>query len=160
MCFLWDEMRAFIQRVQEASVSVDGCELASIGAGLLVYIGITHQDSERDIDFICNKLIHARLFSDLEGKLNLSCLDLRLELLLISQFTLYGELQKGRRPSFSDAAPAEVSSKIFNQLLEHIRNICDLRIEQGKFQSHMKVHSINDGPVSLLIESNNQAWRT
>jgi D-tyrosyl-tRNA(Tyr) deacylase len=140
-------VRALVQRVSRASVEVDGDELASIGPGLLVLLGVRAGDTPEQADRIAAKLERLRVFEDAEGKLNLSVRDVGGELLCVSQFTLYGDARKGNRPSFVDAAPPELAEPLY----ERVRSA--LGAEGGAFGAHMRVALVNDGPVTLLLEA-------
>jgi D-aminoacyl-tRNA deacylase len=145
-------MRAVIQRVKEASVEVDGKIVGKIGRGLLVLLGIARGDTTQDIQWMVDKIVNLRIFEKEEGKLDESLLDISGELLVISQFTLYGDCSKGRRPSFSDAMDAGSARKFFETFVERAREKV-LRVETGIFQSFMNVNLINEGPVTLILES-------
>ena len=145
-------MKALIQRVSEASVSVEGQSIASIQKGLLVFIGITSGDGPKDIEYLKEKILNLRIFEGESGKLDLSVLDLKGEILLVSQFTLYGTCDKGRRPDFAQAAPIEEARLIYEQVVASFQK-SELKIEQGQFQAHMQVKLCNDGPVTLMLES-------
>jgi D-tyrosyl-tRNA(Tyr) deacylase len=138
-------MRALVQRVSEASVSTDR-ELARIGPGLLVLLGVARGDTAEQADRLAGKLARLRVFEDAEGKLNLSVRDVGGELLCVSQFTLYGDARKGNRPSFVDAAPPELAEPLY----ERVRSA--LGAQGGAFGAHMSVSLVNDGPVTLLLE--------
>jgi D-tyrosyl-tRNA(Tyr) deacylase len=133
-------------------VRVDDRLEGSIGPGLLVLIGIGAGDTRREADYLIEKTVNLRIFSDENGKMNLSALDLRGELLLVSQFTLYGECRKGRRPSFDAAAPPAVARELYGYVVEKVRET-GLVTGTGVFQAHMQVELVNDGPVTLLLES-------
>ncbi len=139
-------MRALVQRVSEASVTVDGEEIARIGRGLLVLLGVRGEDGVEDADRLAGKLERLRVFEDAEGRMNLSVRDVDGELLVVSQFTLYGDARKGNRPSFVDAAPPELAEPLY----EHVRSA--LGAEGGRFGARMQVALVNDGPVTLLLE--------
>jgi D-tyrosyl-tRNA(Tyr) deacylase len=143
-------MRALLQRVTEARVTVDGVITGEIGAGLLVFLGVSKLDTEADAEFVAQKVLNLRIFSDDEGKMNRSILDSGGALLVVSQFTLYGDCRKGRRPSFDDAAPPEQARALYEHFVAIARR-SDLKIETGVFQAHMKVSLINDGPVTLIV---------
>jgi D-aminoacyl-tRNA deacylase len=145
-------MRFLIQRVTRASVTVDGKLESRIGAGLLVLVGVSAVDSIRDADYLCAKLIHLRIFPDEEGRMNRSVLDTGGALLLVSQFTLYGDCRKGRRPSFDAAAPAPLARELYEYVVSRIQE-SGLTTCTGVFQAHMEVELVNDGPVTLLLES-------
>jgi D-tyrosyl-tRNA(Tyr) deacylase len=145
-------MRAVIQRVKEASVTVDGVVVGSIGKGLMVLVGVGKDDAERDLDWMIEKIINLRIFEDSSGRFDTSLLDIGGELLLVSQFTLHGDCRKGRRPSFSDAMPAEQAREMFERLVAKAREKV-AHVETGVFQAMMDVHLVNDGPVTLIIDS-------
>jgi D-aminoacyl-tRNA deacylase len=145
-------MRAVVQRVSRARVEVDGKVTGEIGAGLLVLLGVSKTDQESDADFVAEKIVNLRIFSDAAGKMNLSLLDAGGALLAVSQFTLYGDCRKGRRPSFDQAAPAEQARALYERFVEAARR-GGVRVETGVFQAHMEVSLVNDGPVTLLVES-------
>jgi D-aminoacyl-tRNA deacylase len=141
------QVRALVQRVSEASVSVDGEEIARIGRGLLVLLGVRNEDSVQEADRIAGKLERLRVFEDDEGRMNLSVRDVGGELLVVSQFTLYGDARKGNRPSFVDAAPPDVAEPLY----ERVRSA--LGAQGGRFGARMEVALLNDGPVTLLLEA-------
>jgi D-tyrosyl-tRNA(Tyr) deacylase len=145
-------MRAVIQRVSQASVKVEGSVLGEIGPGLLALLGIAKPDTAADAEFLADKILNLRVFPDQAGKMNRSLLDTGGALLVVSQFTLYGDCRKGRRPSFDDAAPAEQARPLYEHFIEVARR-SGLRVETGVFQAHMDVSLVNDGPVTLLVES-------
>ena len=140
-------MRALVQRVSEASVTVAGEEVARIGRGLLVLLGVRRGDGDAEADRIASKLLALRVFEDADGKLNLSVLDVGGEVLVVSQFTLYGDARKGNRPSFVDAAPPEEAEPLY----ERVRAATGA--EGGVFGARMAVALVNDGPVTLLLEA-------
>ena len=145
-------MRALVQRVSRASVSVGDETVGAIGAGLLVLIGFSAEDADEDTSYIVGKTVNLRIFADDEGRFNRSALDVGAELLLVSQFTLYADTRRGRRPSFSSAAPPEQAAAAFDRAVELFRQ-SGLRVETGVFQAHMMVHSTNDGPVTIMLDS-------
>lgn len=145
-------MRALVQRVTHAVVSVDNDIVGSIGPGLVVLLGIAGDDSEEDASYIVSKTVNLRIFADEEGRFNRSALDMGAELLVISQFTLYGDTRRGRRPSFSDAAPPEQAESLFQRTLDMFK-ASGLKVETGRFQAHMMVSIHNDGPVTIMIDS-------
>ena len=145
-------MRALLQRVSEASVSVDDKVVGQIGPGFVVLIGISDQDTDDDSDYLVGKTLNLRVFADADGKFNLSALDTGADLLVISQFTLYADTRKGRRPSFTDAAPPDKASEMFDDVLERFR-ASGLKVETGRFQAHMQVSIHNDGPVTIMLDS-------
>ncbi len=145
-------MRAVIQRVTAARVEVDGAVAGRIDAGLLVLLGVAKTDTAQDSDFLIEKILHLRIFSDGAGKMNRSLLETGGALLVVSQFTLYGDCRKGRRPSFDLAAPAEQARALYEQFIAAARR-AGVRVETGVFQASMAVSLTNDGPVTLVIES-------
>lgn len=145
-------MRAVVQRVSEASVTVDGKEKGSIEKGLLVFAGIVKDDDEKDGQYIASKIAGLRIFEDREGKMNLSVREVGGEILLVSQFTLAGDARKGRRPSFEKAMRPETASLLFEKLVKMVENE-GLTVATGQFQAHMEIKLINDGPVTLLLDS-------
>jgi D-tyrosyl-tRNA(Tyr) deacylase len=145
-------MKAVIQRVDRASVSVDGNEVSRIGGGLLVLLGVEKGDSEKDADFLLDKITHLRIFEDGEGKMNLSLLDISGELLVVSQFTLLADCRKGRRPSFTDAADPATAAMLYEYMLVKAKEKLS-KVGQGQFQAMMKVGLVNNGPVTILLDS-------
>jgi D-tyrosyl-tRNA(Tyr) deacylase len=145
-------MRALLQRVTEARVTVDQVISGEIGKGLLVLLGVSKLDTEADAEFVAQKVLHLRIFEDGHGKMNRSLLDTGGAMLVVSQFTLYGDCRKGRRPSFDDAAPAEQARALYEYFVEATRR-AGLRVETGIFQAHMRVSLVNDGPVTVLVET-------
>jgi D-tyrosyl-tRNA(Tyr) deacylase len=145
-------MRAVIQRVSEARVKVEGSVLGEVGPGLLALVGVAKPDSAADAEFLAEKILNLRVFPDEAGKMNRSLLDTGGALLVVSQFTLYGDCRKGRRPSFDAAAPAEQARALYERFVEVARR-SGVRVETGVFQAHMEVSLVNDGPVTLLVES-------
>ncbi len=145
-------MRAVVQRVKEARVEVNENRVSAIETGLLVYLGVQSTDELADVEYICEKIVGLRVFEDSAGKMNLSIQEAGGSLLLVSQFTLYGDCRKGRRPSFSDAAPPEKAKMLYELLTANCRER-GIAVETGIFREMMKVYSINDGPVTLLLDS-------
>ncbi len=145
-------MKALLQRVTKASVSTADGEAGRIGHGLVVLVGVANGDTEKDVRYLAQKTVNLRIFSDEKGKFNLSALDIRGDLLLISQFTLLADTRKGRRPSFIEAAPSEEAEKLFGFFVEQVCTI-GLKVETGRFQQHMQVEIHNDGPVTILLDS-------
>ena len=145
-------MRALVQRVSEASVSAEGQLLGRIGPGLVILLGICRDDEEQDADYLVTKTLNLRIFGDDDGRFNLSARDVGAELLVISQFTLYADTRKGRRPSFTNAAPSDQAQPLFQHALAKFRD-SELRVETGKFQAHMLVSIQNDGPVTIMLDS-------
>jgi D-tyrosyl-tRNA(Tyr) deacylase len=145
-------MRAVVQRVAEATVRVDGAVVGQIGAGLLVLLGVGQGDQETDADYIVDKLLHLRIFPDGEGQMNLSVLDTRGELLAVSQFTLYADTRRGRRPGYSAAAPPEEANRLYRYFVGRLGE-SGLRVEEGVFRAMMDVSLVNRGPVTILLDS-------
>ncbi len=146
-------MKALVQRVSEGSVSIDGEVVGSIGRGLVILFGAGRGDTEKDVVYLAEKCANLRIFCDENGKMNRSLLDVGGEALIISQFTLYGDCRKGRRPGFSDAADPADAEKFYRQFVELMRNQKIARVETGRFGADMKVKIFNDGPVTFLLES-------
>lgn len=145
-------MKAILQRVTQASVTVSGEIVGSIDNGLVVLLGVASGDTVRDAQYLAQKTVGLRIFSDSEGKFNLSALDVNGELLVISQFTLLADTRKGRRPSFIDAAPPGLAEELFNRFVEEVRT-SGLKVETGQFQAHMLVEIHNNGPVTIMLDS-------
>ncbi len=145
-------MKAILQRVSEATIKVDGEFRGEIGKGLVVLLGIKDGDTEKDIDYMINKIINLRIFDDEDGKLNKSLLDESGELMIVSNFTLYGDTKKGRRPSYIEAAKPDVAKEIYNKFIEKLGKT-GIKFEQGEFQAYMEVDIQNDGPITLIVES-------
>jgi len=145
-------MRAVVQRVISASVRVDDELTGAIGAGLMVLLGVHRDDVEADAAYLADRVLGLRIFSDAAGKMNLSLLDTGGALLVVSQFTLYGDTRRGRRPGFDQAAPPERARALYELFVEEARKR-GVRVETGIFQAHMQVSLTNDGPVTLIVES-------
>lgn len=145
-------MRAVVQRVREASVVVAGQRVGAIGPGLMVLVGIGSQDSVRDADWMVDKIVNLRIFETEEGRLDKSLLDIGGSLLLVSQFTLYGDCRKGRRPSFSDAMRPDEARQLFDLFVARARGLVGC-VETGVFQASMDVSLVNVGPVTILLDS-------
>ena len=145
-------MRALVQRVSDGSVSIDGQVVGSIGPGLVILVGISRDDTEEDVPYIVSKTVNLRIFADEQGRFNLSALETGAELLVISQFTLYGDTRKGRRPSFTQAAPPEQAETLFESTVGMFRE-SGRTVEVGRFQAHMVVSIRNDGPVTIMLDS-------
>lgn len=145
-------MRAVVQRITDGKVVVEEKVTGQIDKGLLVYLGVGNDDSIQDVKYMAEKIVNLRIFEDEEEKMNLSLLDTGGKLLVVSQFTLFGDCRKGRRPSFTDAAKPETADHLYNEFVK----LCEemgVQVETGVFQAHMMVHSINDGPVTMLLDS-------
>ena len=145
-------MKALIQRVLQASVSVDSKVIGEIGRGLVVLVGVTSLDSEKDVNYLVDKVANLRIFSDEAGKFNISALEIGGEILIISQFTLLADTRKGRRPSFTGAALPQQAETLFNLFVEQMQST-GLTVATGQFQAHMLVEIHNDGPVTIMLDS-------
>lgn len=145
-------MRVVLQRVAHASVTVDGEIIGKIQRGFLLLVGVTHDDSMEDMEYLVRKIVQMRIFEDEEGKLNRSIQDIGGEILSVSQFTLYADTKKGNRPSFSKAAPGDVALEMFEQFNGLLRDT-GIPVETGQFGADMKVELLNDGPVTILLDS-------
>jgi D-tyrosyl-tRNA(Tyr) deacylase len=145
-------MRAVVQRVKKSSVTVDRQTVGRIGQGLLVLLGVAKEDTPSDADYLANKIVHLRIFEDDSAKMNRSLLSIGGEMLVVSQFTLLGDCRKGRRPSFIAAAGPQKASELYDNFVQQIRRL-GVSVETGRFQSTMEVALINDGPVTLVLES-------
>ena len=145
-------MKAFLQRVAQASVSVEGKVVGSIGPGLVIFIGVENGDSEVEAKYLVNKAAGLRIFSDQAGKFNLSVQDVLGEILVISQFTLLADTRKGKRPNFINAAPPDIAEPLCDIFIQMLQSF-NLKVESGQFQKHMLVEIHNDGPVSLMLNS-------
>ncbi|HZS96592.1 MAG TPA: D-aminoacyl-tRNA deacylase [Terriglobales bacterium] len=145
-------MRAVVQRVSRAKVTVAREITGEIGLGLLVLLGVGREDSEANADYLAEKIVGLRIFEDDGGKMNRSVLDVRGAVLVVSQFTLYGDARKGKRPSFDDAAPPQRARELYEYFVEKIRS-AGLRCETGRFQEMMAVELVNEGPVTILLDS-------
>lgn len=147
-------MRALIQRVSEASVEVEGEMIGSISRGLCVFVGVTHTDSKEIAEKLAQKIIELRIFEDSDSRMNLSSLQVNAQLLIISQFTLYGDVNRGRRPSWGSAAPPDVAEPLIEHFVSHLRSNYDIKVETGQFQAFMNVSLVNEGPATLMVEIN------
>ncbi len=145
-------MRAVVQRVKSASVSVEGAITGAVGDGFLVLLGVSRDDSEKDAQYIADKIFGLRVFTDDAGKFNLSLDDVKGSVLVVSQFTLYGDARAGRRPSFTEAAGAELGNRLYELVMEMLRNK-GLEVRSGIFGASMEVSLVNDGPVTILLDS-------
>jgi D-tyrosyl-tRNA(Tyr) deacylase len=146
-------MRIVVQRVSRAAIRVDGQTVGEIGRGLLVLLGIGKTDTEADADYIIGKILALRIFHDSEGKMNRSVTDIGGGVLVVSQFTLHGDVRKGTRPSFSDAMPPADAERYYNRFMEKLRAATTLPVAGGKFAARMDVELVNDGPVTILLDS-------
>ncbi len=145
-------MKALLQRVTRASVTVEDEEVGRIGRGLVILLGVAKGDTEKDARYLAEKIANLRIFADSEGKFNLSALDVDAEMLIVSQFTLLADTRKGRRPSFIDAAPPEQADKLVAYFVEQAR-ATGLKVATGRFQTYMQVEIHNDGPVTIMLDS-------
>ena len=145
-------MRAVVQRVSSASVSIGGEVVSRIGTGLVVLVAVGRDDADADADYIVEKTVHLRIFPDSEGRFDRSLADVGGSLLVVSQFTLYGDVRRGRRPSFTEAAPPDAASARFADVVERFR-ATGIPVETGQFQAMMDVALVNDGPVTLVLDS-------
>ena len=145
-------MRAVVQRVKEARVAVQGVTVGEIAQGFLVFLGVGHGDSEEDVAYLANKIAHLRVFPDEQGLINISLAEIQGSVLVVSQFTLWGDCHKGRRPSFARAAPPDQAEALYQSFVGTLRGK-GLPVATGKFQEMMDVHLINDGPVTLILDS-------
>ena len=145
-------MRAVVQRVNSAQVYTDGRSAGKIGKGLLVFVGVARGDGEEDVSYFVSKLPEIRIFEDASGKFNLSLREVDGEMLVVSQFTLYGDCRKGRRPSFTEAEEPSSARALYERLISRLREQ-GIPVRTGEFQAKMEVHLINDGPVTLILDS-------
>ena len=145
-------MRAVVQRVSEASVTVDGQPVSAIGPGLLVLLGVGKADAEADADYLADKIVNLRIFEDDAGQMNRSVLDMKGAILVVSQFTLYGDVRRGRRPGFSSAASPEEANRLYRYLVTRVA-AAGLEVKEGIFRAMMDVRLVNHGPVTLLLDS-------
>jgi len=145
-------MKALVQRVSRASVSVNDKIVGKIGPGLVVFLGVAQGDSKEDASYLANKVVNLRIFADESSKFSLSALDTRGDILIVSQFTLLGDTRKGRRPDFTEAAPLDLAEGLYEFFVEQVRST-GLKVETGLFKQHMLVEIHNDGPVTISLES-------
>jgi D-aminoacyl-tRNA deacylase len=145
-------MRAVVQRVKEARVEIEGNVVGEISKGLLVFLGVGEKDTEKECEYMANKIINLRIFPDADDLMNLSILDIKGDVLVVSQFTLWGDCRKGRRPSFIEAARPEKANMLYEHFIFIIKGM-GIKVATGKFQEMMDVHLINDGPVTILLDS-------
>jgi D-tyrosyl-tRNA(Tyr) deacylase len=145
-------MRAVVQRVTRARVTVDDETTGAIEQGLVVLLGVTHDDTKADADYLASKIVSLRIFDDADGKMNVSLKEIDGGLLVVSQFTLYGDVRRGLRPSWSDAAPPEVAEPLYEYFVESSRKLI-ARVATGSFRKTMQVELVNDGPVTIMLDS-------
>jgi D-tyrosyl-tRNA(Tyr) deacylase len=145
-------MRAVVQRVRRASISVEGEEVGSIDLGILVFLGVGHEDGAEDAAYLAKKVVNLRIFADAQGKMNRSLLDVGGDLMAVSQFTLWGDCRKGRRPSFVAAAEPARARALYETFIEHVEGL-GVTVARGRFQEMMQVSLVNDGPVTFLLDS-------
>lgn len=145
-------MRAVVQRVTKGNVEIEGNIVGSVNKGLVVLLGVSDKDTKDDVTYMVEKILNLRVFDDEEGKMNFSLLDIQGELLVVSQFTLYGDCRKGRRPNYMAAAKPEIADELYNEFVKLCR-AQNVKTETGVFQADMKVNIINDGPVTLIVDS-------
>ena len=146
-------MRAVVQRVKMASVQVEGKICGQIQRGILILLGVGQDDDEKDIKYLADKIINLRIFEDTDEKMNLSVLDVGGSILVVSQFTLYGDCRKGKRPSYSDAARPDIANELYKRFIDYLKETYNIKVETGIFQANMDVSLINEGPVTLIIDS-------
>jgi D-tyrosyl-tRNA(Tyr) deacylase len=149
-------MRAVIQRVISASVTIDQKKTASIKQGLLIFLGVESLDTQEDIDWLCNKIVQLRIFNDDDGVMNCSALDVDAQLLVVSQFTLFAKTKKGNRPSYIKAAPTSISIPLYQSFVSSIQKLSAQKVETGEFGANMKIDLTNDGPITILIDTKNK----
>lgn len=149
-------MKIVIQRVSQASVEINQQTKSKIGVGLLILLGIEHNDTIEDVEWLCGKIVRLRIFGDENGAMNLSVLEVKGEVLLISQFTLHSSIKKGNRPSFIKAAKPEIAIPLYKKFIAQLEKELSKKIQTGEFGADMKVALINDGPVTIIIDSKNR----
>lgn len=149
-------MRAVIQRVEQAAVTVDGQTIAEIGTGLLILLGVENEDNQEDIEWLGNKISQMRIFSDAEGKMNLNVDQAKGNILVVSQFTLHASIRKGNRPSFVKAAAPEDARKMYKSFIENLDELIQGNVNSGEFGSMMKISLVNDGPVTIIADTKNR----
>ena len=149
-------MKILIQRVKYSKCTVDSKKISKIGQGMLVFVGITNDDTTEDIEWLVNKMVNLRIFNDEDGVMNKSCLEINGEIMIISQFTLHARTKKGNRPSYIDAAKPEISEPLYNKFIETTNQITGKSSATGIFGADMKIELLNDGPVTIIIDSKNR----
>lgn len=149
-------MKILIQRVKHSKCIVDGKEISKIGQGILVFVGITNDDTTEDIEWLANKMVNLRIFNDEEGVMNKSCIEIDGKIMIISQFTLHARTKKGNRPSYVDAAKPEISEPLYNKFIETVNSLTGKKSATGIFGADMKIELLNDGPVTIIIDSKNR----
>lgn len=149
-------MIVVVQRVLESSVSIDNRVVGAIGGGMMLLLGIEEADTNEDIEWLVKKITNLRIFNDANGTMNLSAMDVRAELLVISQFTLHASMKKGNRPSYIKAARPDIAVPLYEQFILQLKNIISSKVATGQFGADMQVHLINDGPVTIIIDSKNR----
>jgi D-aminoacyl-tRNA deacylase len=149
-------MIGLIQRVSEAQVKIEGETVASINSGLLILMGITHDDTIEDIEWLCQKIVNLRIFDDENGVMNKSCLDLDYDIITVSQFTLHARTKKGNRPSYIGAANPVIAMPLYDLFIREIDKLTNKKTQSGKFGANMQIQLINDGPVTIIIDSKNR----
>ena len=151
-------LRAVVRRVLSAKVKVDGSVVGEIGSGLLVYLGVSREDDASDLNWLASKLVGLRVFDDQAGRMNLSALDVSGDLLVVSQFTLFGNVRKGFRPSFNQAASPEQGKQLYEQFVERMESLLGKPVATGKFGAEMEVSALDDGPVTLVIDTKDKRF--
>lgn len=149
-------MKILIQRVKHSKCTADGKEISKIGQGILVFVGITNDDTTEDIEWLANKMVNLRIFNDEDGVMNKSCIEIDGEIMIISQFTLHARTKKGNRPSYVDAAKPEISEPLYNKFIETVNSLTGKTSATGIFGADMKIELLNDGPVTIIIDSKNR----
>ncbi len=149
-------MRVVVQRVREASVTIEGKINADIGHGLLVLLGIENEDTQEDVEWLCKKISNLRIFGDDEGKMNLSVMDVEGEIIVVSQFTLHASTKKGNRPSYIKAAKPDIAIPMYEKFTARLSEVSGTKVQTGIFAADMKVRLLNDGPVTIIIDSKNK----
>jgi D-aminoacyl-tRNA deacylase len=151
-------MRVVVQRVLKANLKVDGDLISEIGRGLLVFLGIEKEDTDTERDWLVHKLAKLRLFETDEGKMDYSLLDVAFDVMVVSQFTLFGNCRKGNRPSFNNAAPPEIAELMYLSFIDHLQEVLGKEVGRGVFGADMKIEALNDGPVTLIFDTRNKSF--